>query len=133
MIGRLSWSGMGYFHFCSSFSVLMSVTLPRLTKHRPIPAAHILLLGIGNKLLFYSFMVHFELFFITTAIVLTVVPLSLNSPALISNTSPCTSFSQLRKSIHFFSEANFQCWLVIAASVPPSSNRSYISLTCSIS
>lgn len=63
MIGRLSWSGMGYFHFCSSFSVLMSVTLPRLTKHRPIPAAHILLLGIGNKLLFYSFMVHFELFF----------------------------------------------------------------------
>lgn len=79
MIGRLSWSGMGYFHFCSSFSVLMSVTLPRLTKHRPIPAAHILLLGIGNKLLFYSFMVHFELFFITTAIVLTVVPLSLNS------------------------------------------------------
>ena len=25
MAGRISWSGMGYFHFCSSFSVLMSV------------------------------------------------------------------------------------------------------------
>ena len=38
-----------------------------------------------------------------------------------------------RNSTHFFSDANFQCRLVIAARVPPSSKRSYISLTWSIS
>ena len=50
----------------------------------------------------------YRYFLITTAIVLIDVPLSLNSPAPISNTSPCTSSNQLRKSTHFFSEAIFQ-------------------------